>query len=382
MLKTTMTIPQYQKHTGRLARSTRSRGTQDDRCRSIQSPGRCHWCPTSHSSSCSPSLSPSPYWSNRSPRGSTKQCTPFQYNQDSIEVIPSFPANSIKTSAHPKEGSLFMEWASDSWVSFYTCRMLPTKNGTKSMMVKINLVFRWTQYYWAGIGSSSSIKSASPGTPNWHPYPHFWISHYGKPKPFLGYFIANVNHVTEPRSYATCFYVFEDATSPQFLLSYAMSACLGILEFMVLILVAQVHIDALTVPTFSNLGGLRKIAKCITFWNPLIDLDQPHCTSTPCGSSSGLRKTAKMKIVQFKDPIDSVTINGTFHKGPSSSSIKLPLPASKVNKPSPPTTKPKSALKTIKPQVTFNTFFHCCGPGHCHLEVSISWLLWYHRQHV
>ena len=115
---------------------------------------------------------------------------------------------------------------------------------------------------------------------------------------------------------------------------------------------AQLHIDALTVPTFPNSESLRKTAKCITFWDPLIDLGKPQDTSFPCGSSpSGLRKTTKSKTVQLKDPIGSI-INGISHKVPSLSSTKLPLSALKAHKPSPPATKPKSALKPYKLKVT------------------------------
>ena len=106
----------------------------DDRHRSSWFLSRCHCCPMSHSSSCSPS----PYWSTKSPRCSTRCHTPFWYNQNSIKVIPVLPTDSTKTSTYPKEGSLLMEWASDGQVSFYTHLMVPTKNGTMSMMVKID----------------------------------------------------------------------------------------------------------------------------------------------------------------------------------------------------------------------------------------------------
>ena len=246
-----------------------------------------------------------------------------------------------------------MEQASE--VSFYIHLMLPTKNGTRSMMVKINPgaqvntipLSRYQKLFPHKISDSRYPKSNAL-----NPTSQSWISHDGKPQPFLRHFIAEVNHATEPRSYPTHFYVFVDATCLQILLSYAMSECLGILEFKVPNLVTQLHIDALTVPTSPNLGGLRKTAKCITFWDHLIDLDEPHHTSPPCGRSPiGLRKNVKMKIVQFKDPINSV-INGTSCRGPSLSTTKLLIPALKACKPSLPTTKPNSALKPIKPKVT------------------------------
>ena len=175
----------------------------------------------------------------------------------------------------------------------------------------------------------SESRYPKPGT--LIPTSHSWMSHNGKPQPFLGHFIAKVNHATEPMWYPIDFYVFEDATSPKILVFYVISECLGILEFNVPNFMAQLHIDALTVPTSPNPGSLRETAKCITFQDLLIDTDQPHHTFPPCGSSpSGLRKTAK--TVQFKDPIDNV-INGTSCKGPSMSNTKLPLSALKAHNP-------------------------------------------------
>ena len=87
------------------------------------------------------------------------------------------------------------------------------------------------------------------------------------------------------------------------------------------------HTDALTVPTSPTPGSLRKTAKSITFHDPLIEQDQPHCTLP----HSSLRKTTK--AVLFSDPIRS-TINGTKCKQPSSSQ-QLPLPAPKVHVPHP-----------------------------------------------
>ena len=65
------------------------------------------------------------------------------------------------------------------------------------------------------------------------PTAHTWISHDGLPKLFLGHFVADVQHASEPRSYVTHFYVFGDATSLQILLSYATSERLGIITFKV-----------------------------------------------------------------------------------------------------------------------------------------------------
>ena len=89
-----------------------------------------------HSLSWSPSHSPSPHWSTRS----TKQKKyPLPNYLDSIKVIPAHsPTDSEGTSEYPKEGSLLVEQASNGHVLFYTNLMLPTGNGMKTMIVKID----------------------------------------------------------------------------------------------------------------------------------------------------------------------------------------------------------------------------------------------------
>ena len=152
---------------------------------------------------------------------------------------------------------------------------------------------------------------------------HTWISHDSKPKTFLGHFIADVNDSTEPRSYPTHYYVFEDATSFQILLSYATSERLGILEFKVPNLAAQSHIDTMTVTTSPTPGGLRKTAKCVSFKNPLIDLNQPHHATL---THSSLRKTTHLKV-SFSDPCKS-TVNDIQCKRPQLMPYDLSKPLS------------------------------------------------------
>ena len=78
---------------------------------------------------------------------------------------------------------------------------------------------------------------------------HTWISHNGLPKPFLGHFIVEVAHAKEPRTYPVRFYIFEDATSPHILLSYARLDRLGIVSFQVCNLTATHKIDHVALPS-------------------------------------------------------------------------------------------------------------------------------------
>ena len=144
-----------------------------------------------------------------------------------------------------------MEQTSESQVSFYTCLMLPMKNGTKSMSMKIDPGVQVNTIplsrYWK-IFPHKINESRYPKQGTLIPINHTWISHNGKPQPFLGHFIIDVNHTTKPRLYLMRFYVFKNAISPQILLSCTTSECLGILKFKVPNLAVHSHIDVIPVP--------------------------------------------------------------------------------------------------------------------------------------
>ena len=87
-------------------------------------------------------------------------------------------------------------------------------------------------WYWK-IFPHKISETGLPKPSTLSPTSNTWISHYGSTKPFLGHFIANVQHATLPRLYPTQFYNFEDDTFPHILLSYATLERLGTLEFKV-----------------------------------------------------------------------------------------------------------------------------------------------------
>ena len=118
---------------------------------------------SSHSQNCSPSCSPSPYHSH-SPRQHRRRA-PCWCNQDNMTVIPA-PSSTDSMETFPEEDCLLIEWASNGQVSFYTYLMLRTKNGMKSMTVKIDCGAQVNSNHWAGIGKYSSTKFMNPGTPN------------------------------------------------------------------------------------------------------------------------------------------------------------------------------------------------------------------------
>ena len=173
---------------------------------------------------------------------------------------------------HP-EGSLSMESASDGQISFYTWLQLPTKNETQLMTIKIDpgtqvniiLLSKYQKLFPHKINDSRYHKPSSLS-----PTAHTWMSHDSSPNPFIEHFVTKVQHAMQPKLYPTCFYVFEDSTSPQILLSSVTLERLGILEFQVPSLAATSQIDDLHVPSSPTPSSKRKTTKSITFSDPLV----------------------------------------------------------------------------------------------------------------
>ena len=130
-------------------------------------------------------------------------------------------------------------------------------------------------------------KSRYPKAKALMPTDHTWISHSGLPQPFLGHFIVEVVHAKEPRIYPIRFYVFEDATNPPNLLSYATSERLGIVQFQVPNLAATHSLDQVAVQTP---GGKRKTAKHVTFQDPISEIEGSHTHRNPPDNCRGKRK--------------------------------------------------------------------------------------------
>ena len=183
----------------RQARSSRENSSRYRGCCPSQSFSRqSHHCSLSHSqfhsTSHSPFHSASPHWHDRS----HCQHTPFWYFQDSNEIIP---ADSVETSTEPK-GSLYTERAWDGQVSFFTRLQLPTKHGIKLMTMKIDPgaqvntipLRRYQKLY-----PHKVCEMRFPKSGTLIPTSHAWISHDSSPKPFLGHFIAEVQHATLPK---------------------------------------------------------------------------------------------------------------------------------------------------------------------------------------
>ena len=76
--------------------------------------------------------------------------------------------------------------------------------------------------------------------------------------------------------------MFEDATSPHILLSYATSERLGIIAFNIPNMAATSQVDNIAMSTSPSQGSVRKTTKTFTFWDPLVEpashfaVPQPH----------------------------------------------------------------------------------------------------------
>ena len=217
--------------------------------------------------------------------------TPHWYSQDAIEVNP---ADSITASSHPKD-YLYTEKASDGQTTFYIWLQLLSHDGMKQMTIKIDPgaqvnTIPLSKYH--TLFPPKLNKSRFPKAKALLPTAHTWISHNGLPKPFLEHFVADIMHTSEPRPYPTWFYVFKDATSLHILFSYVTLERLGVIAFNVPNLAATSQVDNVAVSTSSSEGGIRKTAKCVTFWDPLVETNMPQYSNwAPTGYSSK-RKTA------------------------------------------------------------------------------------------
>ena len=152
-------------------------------------------------------------------------------------------------------------------------------------------------------------KSRYPKANALLPTVHTWMTYNGLPNPFLGHFVADVPHASEPRMYPTCFYVFEDATSPQIPLSYATSERLGIVAFKVPNLAATSQVDNLNVSTSPSPSGMKKTAKTVTFWDPIVKDTPLHCSAPSPTSCCSMRKTASPKQVTILHILQVLSAN-------------------------------------------------------------------------
>ena len=151
--------------------------------------------------------------------------------------------------------------ASDGHTAFHTTLQMVTKYGCKPIPVKIDSgaeintvpLSKYKKLFPAHVTKSGNLKSKAL-----YPTTNKWAAHDMTPQRFLGYFIADIQHKSQPDILQVRFFVFKDNTSPQILLSYSASIRLGIMEFKVPNEAPVTALDAIT-----------QHKKHVTFSNPL-----------------------------------------------------------------------------------------------------------------
>ena len=129
------------------------------------------------------------------------------------------------------EDQLYMDRAPDGQKSFHTTLQLVTKQGCKSLPVKMDpgteintiLLSQYKTLFQNHLTRDGQLeKNALRST-----------AHDGTTKQFLRYFTIDVQHKTSPQIIPLTFYIFEDISRPFTLISYPTSIHLGIVEFKV-----------------------------------------------------------------------------------------------------------------------------------------------------
>ena len=188
---------------------------------------------------------PYPMHSHRTPSPPTCQISHLTNKSSSSHTVFNLPA----------------DIASDGHTAFHTTLQMVTKHGCKPIPVKVDSgaeintvpLSKYKKLFPAHVTKSGNLKSKAL-----YPTTNKWAAHDMTPQRFLGYFITDIQHKSQPDILQVRFFVFKDNTSPQILLSYSASIRLGIMEFKVPNEAPVTALDAIT-----------QHKKCITFSNPL-----------------------------------------------------------------------------------------------------------------
>ena len=234
-------------------------------------------------------------------------------------------------------------------------------------------------------------RSRFPQAKSLMPTHHTWISHDGLPEPFLGHFIIEVVHAKESRMYPIRFYVFEDATNPQILLSYTTLERLGIVSFQVPNLAATHSLNQVVL--HNTPSGKRKTAKQVTFQDPISKTEGSHTCSNPPDSHHGKRKTMFPKGEEALTSSHCKTNSSNQEVKVGNSILSKTLPSPQVpNSPASKTIRCPTLANVPSQHYEVNSLLPIgavtpgdlpsqCGPGmgHYGLEKSLSRLFWHHR---
>ena len=166
--------------------------------------------------------------------------SPQCYSRKRRSITPHVHQVSHTTHILPRpytvEGQLITDRAFDGHTSFHTTLQVDTKQGGKSISVKVEPgaeVNTIPLSCYRKLFKKNFTKAGNIKKNVLHPTSHLWSSHDSKPQQFLGYFIINIHHKTISKTLPVRFYLFQDTTNPPVLLSYSASERVGIIEFKV-----------------------------------------------------------------------------------------------------------------------------------------------------
>ena len=134
------------------------------------------------------------------------------------------------------ETNLITDTALDGHTAFHTTLQIVTSQGCKNLQVKVDPgtessmipISRFHSAFPKHFTKSGALKKSAL-----QPMHATWSAHDGKHRHLFGYIVLNIQHKTTPQILPIKFYVFEDHTNPEILLSYAASSQLGIVQFTV-----------------------------------------------------------------------------------------------------------------------------------------------------
>ena len=132
------------------------------------------------------------------------------------------------------ETYLATDTMTDGHTEFFTTLQVITSHGCKPLHVKVDTgaesisipLFHFHKAFLKHFTRSEALKKSAL-KPMWMT----WSAHDGTCQNFLGYIVLHIQHKTLPKTLLITFYIFEDSTSPQILLSYPTSSRLGIVWF-------------------------------------------------------------------------------------------------------------------------------------------------------
>ena len=134
------------------------------------------------------------------------------------------------------ETNLITDTALDGHTAFHTTLQVITSQGCKNLQAKVDPGADCSTIPLSHFRSAFPkhfTKSGALKKNALQPTYATWSAHDGQRKHFSGYLVLNIQHKTTPQILPIKFYVFEDHTSPDILLSYAASSRLGIVQFTV-----------------------------------------------------------------------------------------------------------------------------------------------------